>query len=123
MKITSARCSYRVHLHYNYGTTFTTSSSARTTAVAASESRWDSPSWPHQPGEAMVLSGSTNTEDYDFPFSLDKGLAAAGIAARVTELLSLDALWTSCARRNKPEDLKELGSVVDKMDSLLVHLS
>jgi hypothetical protein len=54
---------------------------------------------------------------------MDKGLTAAGIAARVSELLTLDALWTSCARRNKPEDLKELGSIVDRMDSLLVRLS
>jgi hypothetical protein len=74
--------------------------------------------------EAMALLGSANTEAYNFPFSTNKGLIAAGIAARVTELLTLDTVWTtSCARRNKPEDLKELGSVVDKMVSLLLHLS
>jgi hypothetical protein len=73
--------------------------------------------------EAVALFGSANTEEYDFPFSIDKGLTAAGIGARVSELLTLDALWTSCARRNKPEDLKELGSVIDQMDSLLVHLT
>jgi hypothetical protein len=73
--------------------------------------------------EAVALFGSAHTGDYDFPFSIDEGLRVARIAARISKLLTLDALWTSCARRNKPEELKELGSVVDQMSSLLVHLA
>jgi hypothetical protein len=72
--------------------------------------------------QAMALFGSADTEKHDFPFSIDKGLTAARIAAHVSELLTLDELWTTCVRRNKPEELK-LGLVVDQMDSPLIQLT
>ena len=48
---------------------------------------------------------------------------AMAIAGDVSQLIILDGLWTDSARRNNPEELEELGSVVDHMDLILTRLS
>ena len=71
----------------------------------------------------MALFGTCEIDEYDASFSVKDSVARARIAGDIFQLVALDDVWTACARRNKPEELEDLGSIVNQMDSILNRLS
>src|SRR5262245_33790833 len=71
----------------------------------------------------MTMLGTWDSQRDAVLFSVGDGTTAARIAGDVLQLVSLDGVWTRAAQRNRPDEIADLGPVVEQMDTLLARLT